>query len=256
MWSPPTSCARAAISVVAVMMLSFFACADTAPKIAITAIRTTLLKSNPLALICIRFSNSKKTSHRYDFPSCSFVSFVVETLRFLTLKATKSHEGNLAPFLEWMCSMRAQRKDELHEQFVAVAILGVVRETILATNLAELARPVRKRRRCAFVCQIRELASIRPVIASPGKPAAPELIITRGIEPKRLLLTRELLSLAPYELTASHERMVDGTAQRLPAHGGINPVKLGNEVARHRHARIQATAVVPARIGDTQVEVG
>src|SRR6476619_2580684 len=126
--------------------------------------------------------------------------------------------------------MRSEREDQLHEQFVALFVLRILREAIFSTNLAEFAWPVGKSRGCALVGQGIELAAIGPVKAPAGKPSSAQLIVSRCVPAECSLFTRELLTLAPYELASSYERVIDGTAQRLPAQSCINAVKLTNEV--------------------------
>src|SRR5215472_3820266 len=74
-----------------------------------------------------------------------------------------------------------------------------------------------------------------------------ELILSRRVHAERSLLKRSLLALAPDELAAPHKRMVDGSAQRLPAYGRVNAVQAGDEV--------RAEVVVATRVGEAEVEV-
>src|ERR1041385_9350788 len=126
--SPPTSCASAAMSVVAVITFSFLACAANGNR-----------------------SNATKAN-----------------IRFIQLS------------LKRMRAVRAQRKDQLHQELVAVSVLSILRETIFSTNLAEFAWPVSQRGGKALVGQIVELAPVRPVKPSTCKPAPAELIVAGG----------------------------------------------------------------------------
>src|ERR1700720_2334979 len=97
-------------------------------------------------------------------------------------------------------------------------ISGVIRKTILSSNLAELARPVCQDRRTAFICKVGLARPIRPVIASAHKPSPVKLVLSRRVHTEGTLLKRRLLAPAPYEFAASDKRVVDSAPQRLPAH--------------------------------------
>src|SRR5437879_8315006 len=136
---------------------------------------------------------------------------------------------------------------------MAVAVLGVVRETILAPKLAELARPVRQGRGGALVGQTVEAAAIGIIEPATSKPATPELVVCRGIEPESALLHRKLLALAPNELASSDKRMVDGPPQRLPAQSRVSAVELGDKITSgpvQRHC-----IVVPTRVREPEIQV-
>jgi hypothetical protein len=60
---------------------------------------------------------------------------------------------NVNSYLEWMRSVRPDRKQQLHEHFVGVLPLRVARPAPLAADLAELARPVRQQQRRPLVHQ-------------------------------------------------------------------------------------------------------
>src|SRR6266567_5781034 len=143
-----------------------------------------------------------------------------------------------------MRAMCSQRKDQLHQQFVAVAALRVSAEAILSTKLAEFAGPISQRRGETFVPQIVELAPVGPVEAPATEPSPSKLVIPRRVKTETALLTRELLPLAPDEFAASNKRMIDGTPQRLPTNGRINSVELRNKVARQS----QGSVVVTTRV--------
>src|SRR6266700_1900233 len=146
--------------------------------------------------------------------------------------------------LEGMRSMCTQRENQLHEQLIAVSILSISGKAILSAKLAEFAGPISQRRSRAFVRQIVELAALRPIKSSAGKPPASELIVTGCIPAERPLLTRKLLPLAPNEFASPNKRVIDRTAQRLPAHGRVNSVELGNEITGYRDVSIIVAASV------------
>src|SRR5581483_246520 len=185
-----------------------------------------------------------------------------------TTRATKGHEGQ-CPFcfasirvsrgessvciaLERMGAVSAQREDELQENFVAVAVLGVACETVLATDLAEFAGPVGQSGCKSLVGESGQPAPVRPVKTRAGKPAPRKLVVSGSVKPERTLFRRELLSLAPYEFAASHERMIDGTPQRLPSQGRVNAVELSDEVS----GRGDGPVVMSARVGKPEIEIG
>src|SRR5579884_2817257 len=115
---------------------------------------------------------------------------------------------------------------------MTVPVLGVVRETILAANLAELAGPIGQGGGEAFVGQIGEAAAIRIVKAAAAEPPPAKLIITRRVEAEGTLFGGKLMALAPYELASSDERVINGAAQRFPAQGCVNAVELRHKVSR------------------------
>src|SRR5208337_2130383 len=121
-------------------------------------------------------------------------------------------------------------------------ISRVIRKTILSPNLAEFARPVRQDRRTALIRKVGLTRPIRPVVASAHEPPPVKLVFSRPVHTEGTLLERRLLALAPDELAASHERVVDGAPQRLPAHRGIHTVQAGDEV--------RPQFVVAPRIGE------
>src|ERR1700693_2019755 len=127
-------------------------------------------------------------------------------------------------------------------------ISGVIRKTILSSNLAELARPVCQDRRTAFICEVGLARPIRPIIASAQEPPAVKLVLSRGVHTEGTLLKRRLLALAPYEFAASDERVVNSAPQRLPPPRGIHTVQARDEVCPQ--------FVVASRIGEPEVEVG
>src|ERR1019366_419730 len=123
-------------------------------------------------------------------------------------------------------------------------ISRIIGKTILSPNLAEFARPVRQDRRTALIRKVGLTRPVRPVITSAHEPTPVKLVLSRRIHTKGTLLERRLLALAPDELAASHERVVNGAPQRLPAHGGIHAVQAGDE--------IRPQFVVAARIREPQ----
>src|SRR5215470_12418611 len=130
---------------------------------------------------------------------------------------------------------------------MCIDVTRITNEAVLSPHLAKLARPIGEHDRSTLVGQGGELTAIGMVIPAAHEPASRELVITRCEEPESTLLRRRLLALAPDELAASDERMVDRAPQRLPAQGGINPVELGK--------KISTQVVVPARIRQTDIHI-
>src|ERR1051325_454478 len=108
-----------------------------------------------------------------------------------------------------MRAVRTDRKLELEQQFVRARTVCIVRTPVLASHLAELARPVGQRGGCAFIDQRRVERTARPVIPNPGKPPSRELVVAGHVVPHCILASPKLLALAPYNLAAPDERVVD-----------------------------------------------
>src|SRR5437588_2640039 len=146
-----------------------------------------------------------------------------------------------------MRSMCAQRKHHLQQQFMRIDITCIVGETVLSTDLTELARPVGQHCRSSLVREIREFTS-RGAVKSPAhKPAPSHLIIARSVEAERTLLTRDLLPLAPYEFAAPHKRMINRSSQRPPPQGGVNPIQV--------RQKVRSLIVMPSRIRETEIKI-
>src|SRR5919109_2791274 len=131
---------------------------------------------------------------------------------------------------------------------MGVEIARVAGKTVLPAHLTELAGPISQHRRGTLVGQAGGLGAVRLIISSANEPTTAQLVITRGVKAEGTLLKGQLLALAPDEFTTSHQGMVDGTPQRPPAQGGVDAIKLGQEVS--------AQIVVSARIGQTNIEIG
>src|SRR5882724_5522001 len=96
-----------------------------------------------------------------------------------------------------MRAMSAEGKDQLHQELVAVPVLGVMRKPIFPAQLAEFAGPIRQRSGDALVGLVVEAAAVGPIESSAAEPAPPELIVPGGVKTKCALLAGELLPLAP-----------------------------------------------------------
>src|ERR1051326_2410965 len=116
-----------------------------------------------------------------------------------------------------MRAVGANRKLELHQEFMRGWPVGVFRPAILCANLAEFARPVRQNCRLSGVVQRRVGGAIRPVVAGAGEPSPRELIIRRSVVAFAFLPAIELIALAPDELASSDERVIDRALQWPPA---------------------------------------
>src|SRR5579864_7061327 len=162
--------------------------------------------------------------------------------------------------------MGAYGELELEQKFVGGQTRAVLSAAKLSANLAEFARPISEHKRAAGVLMQREIVRIRsaeniavhgePVAdplgtieAAAHEPAARELVVTRDIEAER---SRKSVSgnaqAAPDDLAAAYEGMVDGTAQGLPADGGIHAIELID--------CIRAEYRMAARVGTSNIEVG
>src|ERR1700687_1566655 len=127
-------------------------------------------------------------------------------------------------------------------------ISRVIGKTILSPNLTEFARPVSQDSRAAFICKVGLARAIRPVVASAHEPSTVKLVLSRRVHTEGTLLKWRLLALAPDELAAPDERVVDSSPQRLPAHRGIHTVQACDEV--------RPQFVVASRIGEPEIDVG
>src|SRR2546430_15104819 len=164
-----------------------------------------------------------------------------------------------------MRAVRAHHEKKLEQQFVrvGVALIRVIPEvpiTVLRTDLTELAWPVGENTGKAGVRQVGVGGVAGAVKASADGPAPVHAIIGRGIQAEGVLRLegveeRELIAVAPEKLGAEEQRIVNGTAERLPAKRRVRAVKIGDEVGRIE-SRTNTGAVVSARIGEAQVDIG
>src|SRR6266566_502992 len=164
-----------------------------------------------------------------------------------------------------MRPMRAHHEKKLKQELVGVGETSVgyvpqMSVTILATNLAKLARPVREDTRKPCVRQVGIGGSSASVETASGRPAAVEAVFGVRVHPQCVLRLKniergELIAGAPKKLVAEKERMVDGPAQRLPAQRGVGAVEIGEEVFRIER-RPDSRVVVPACVRPAEVDVG
>src|SRR6266566_2674199 len=164
-----------------------------------------------------------------------------------------------------MRPMRAHHEKKLKQELVGVGETSVgyvpqMSVTILATNLAKLARPVREDTRKPCVRQVGIGGSSASVETASGRPAAVEAVFGVRVHPQCVLRLKniergELIAGAPKKLVAEKERMVDGPAQRLPAQRGVGAVQIGEEVLRIER-RTDSRVVVPASVRPAEVDVG
>src|SRR5262245_66518481 len=103
-----------------------------------------------------------------------------------------------------MGAMGADREKELEQELVGGRQVALVRATVLAADLAELAGPPGEQQGGALVLEARILRALGPVVARAGEPAARELVLRRA-EPAEGVCGRRLglaLASAPDELGA------------------------------------------------------
>src|SRR5437588_4916079 len=120
-----------------------------------------------------------------------------------------------------MRAVRANRKLELEQELVCDRTIAVHRTAILASDLAELARPIRQNERLAAVEHGSVRCSIGSIVARSGKPSPRELIIARDVVPHCFLQTAELAAAAPNHFRPRDEGMVDRALQRPPSKRGV-----------------------------------
>src|SRR5216684_3508420 len=228
--SPPTSCAREARSVVAVMM-----------RILLSALATT-------------GQSKAKTSAKDE---ASAVKRVFVNKRGIEI----SWNG-----LERVSAVRAHHKKKLKKNFIGIRkISGTGRqmsEAVLTTDLAELARPIRQDTGKAGIRQTGVGGVAAAVEASADGPAAIDAVFRGGIHAKSVLRLEtgwhggsELVARAPEQLGTEQEGFVDSAAERLPAERRVSAIQIG-EKSRRIEGRADASIVVTAGIGDAEIEVG
>src|SRR5882672_10117413 len=208
--SPPTSWAKEARSVVAVIICS-------------------LLSARPAGGTARANTSRKAAASALKRPvRVLFVVWYIEGL-----------QKNL---LERMCAVRTHHKEKLKQEFVGVRIIGCDRigempETVLAADLAELAGPVGEDSGKAGIRQICIRCVTAAVKAAADGPAAVGAVFGIGIEAEGMLglekgSGRSLIARAPKKFIAEEEGVVDGAAQGLPAESGIGAVEIGEETGR------------------------
>src|SRR6267378_2900986 len=231
--SPPTSWAREARSVVAVIICS-------------------LLSARPAGETA-RVNTSRK----------AVASALTRLIRVgLVVRCIEGLQKNL---LERMCAVRTHHKEKLKQEFVGVRIIGCDRigempEAVLAADLAELAGPVGEDSGKAGIRQICVAGMAAAVKAAADGPAAIGAVFGIGIEAKGMLSLeksggRDLVACAPEKFIAEEEGVVDGPAQWLPTESGVGAVEIREET-RRIESGADAGIVVAARVGNPEIEIG
>src|SRR5258708_22533838 len=203
--SPPTSCAREARSVVAVMM-----------RILLSALATT--------------GRSKAKTSAKD--EASAVKRVFVNKRGIEI----SWNG-----LERMSAVRAHHKKELEKNFIGIRkISGTGRqmsEAVLPTDLAELAGPIGEDTGKAGIRQTGVGGVAAAVEASADGPTAIDAVFRGGEHATSMLRLekirdcgRELVTRAPEQLGTEQEGFVDSAAERPPADGRVSALPISQEV--------------------------
>src|SRR5690349_18328478 len=112
-----------------------------------------------------------------------------------------------------MRTVRADRELELEQELIGGRPLAVRRPTILAANLAELARPIGQHHRLPGIEQRGAVGAVGAVVADPGEPASRELIVARHVGADAALKSVELIAAAPDDLATRDERVIDCAPQ-------------------------------------------
>src|SRR5258708_39320210 len=126
--------------------------------------------------------------------------------------------------------------------------VSVVGKFILSADLAELAWPVAQYGGETLVDKARILGFTRAGIAPSYNPSPAQLVVARSVEAKGTLFERKLLPLTPDQFCPSHEGVVDGPAQGLPAQCGVDAVQVGEKV--------RTGGAVAARVRGAKIKVG
>src|SRR6267378_1448616 len=231
--SPPTSWAREARSVVAVIICS-------------------LLSARPAGETA-RVNTSRK----------AVASALTRLIRVRVVMCCI--EGLQKNLLERMRAMRTHHKEKLKQEFVGVRIIGCDRigkmaEAVLAADLAELAGPVGEDSGKTGVRQICVGGMAAAVKAATDGPAAVGAVLAIGIEAEGMLRLekaggRNLVARAPEKFVAEEEGVINGAAQGFPTESGIGAVEIGEETGRIENG-IDAGIVVTACVGNAEIEIG
>src|SRR6266446_3466908 len=231
--SPPTSWAREARSVVAVIICSLF--------------------SARLAGGTPRANTSRK----------AVASAVKRLIRVRVVVCCI--EGLQKNLLERMRAVRAHHEEKLKQEFVGVRIVGCDRigempEAVLAADLAKLAGPVGEDSGKAGIRQICIRCVTAAVKAAADGPAAVGAVFGIGIEAEGMLglekgSGRNLIARAPEKFIAEEEGVVDSAAQGFPTERGVGAIEIGEEMGRIESGA-DAGIVVAAGVGDAEIEIG
>src|SRR6266446_330379 len=231
--SPPTSWAREARSVVAVMICS--------------------LLSARLAGGTPRANTSRK----------AVASALKRLIRVRVV--VRCIEGLQKNLLERMRAMRTHHKEKLKQEFVGVRIIGCDRigempEAVLAADLAELAGPVGEDSGKASIRQICIRRMTAAGKAAANGPAAVGAVFGVGIETEGMLgleegSWRNLIAGAPEKFIAEEEGVIDGAAQWFPTECGVGAIEIGEETGRIESGA-DAGIVVAASVGNAEIEIG
>src|SRR5581483_9042920 len=151
-----------------------------------------------------------------------------------------------------MRPMCANRELELEQQLVGGRPVAVRRPPVLAAHLAELAGPVGQYQRSALVDDRRIDRARRAIVAAPHEPPAGELVIGRGVVPRRGLQAARLIAAAPDHLGPTDEGAVDGPLERTPTERPVESPERGRQ--RAGACGVQQ-AVVPACVRDAKIDV-
>src|SRR6202165_2279890 len=221
--SPPTSCARDARSVVAVMM-------------------RILLSAFPVM--------GQSRANRSAKDEATAVKRVFVNKRGIEI----SWNG-----LKRVSAVRAHHEKKLEKKFIGIREIGwsgrQMTEAVLPADLAKLAGPIREDTGKAGIRQTGIGGVAAAIEASADGPAAIYAVFRGGVHAKSMLRlkksrarSRELVTRAPEQFGAEQEGIVDSAAQRLPAECRVSAIQIGQEV--------RAEVVVAARVGHAEIEVG
>src|SRR6266850_2368851 len=231
--SPPTSWAREARSVVAVIICSLLSArpaggttrANTSRKAAASALK------RPIRVL--------------------FVVWYIEGL-----------QKNLS---ERMRAVRTHHEEKLKQEFVGVRIIGCDRvgetpEAVLTADLAELAGPVGEDSGKAGIRQICIRCVTAAVKAAADGPAAVGAVFGVGIETEGMLGLekgggRNLVARAPEKFIAEQEGVINGATQGFPTKCGVDAIEIG-EKSRRIESGADAGIVMAASVGNAEVEIG
>src|SRR5260370_1025452 len=134
--------------------------------------------------------------------------------------------------------------------------------TILATDLAELARPVGQDTGKTGVRQAGIGGAAAAIEAAANGPAAIEAVFGIGIEAESMLGLEEntggngkLVAGAPEKLGGGKEGMVDGGPEGLPGEGGMGGIEVGEKILGIKRCS-DSSGVVAAGIGTAEIDIG
>src|SRR5205823_1398187 len=161
--------------------------------------------------------------------------------------------------------VRAHHEYKLEKELIGIGVASIgsvpqMSVAILATDLAELARPVGQDTGKTTIRQARVRGAAAAIEASADRPAAVRAVLRRRVHAESVLRLEnvhrgKLVPGAPEKFGTEQERMIDSAAKRLPAKRCVRAIEIGNEVVRIERCS-DAGIVVATGIRTAKINVG